>query len=527
MNVIRYIAASLSIIILSSCGGGGGGTAASTPVPGNQGIIYIETATQSTISIGWTKATDETSSQANLSYRVYYSTSNNISTVADCEANGTLALDWTADIDDVTVSGLAPHTTYYFNVVVVNEAGNKSAYAVAAAETLDIEGPTPGNEGLVAAHSDTATSVILSWTKASDDSTPQQHLEYKVVYSSSGNITTVDTAEANGTVAVDFTADIDTAHVTGLEPDTVYYFNVVVRDEVGKKNVYAMTSAETLHPEDPIPGDNGKITVSDIGLHSASLMWTKATDQFTPTAELEYRVYYSTSDNIRTVADCEANGTPAGDWQKDIASYEVTGLATSTTYYFNVIVRDGKGYMQPYVSTNARTTDFCTSTTKCIYLVSAPSGNLGGVSGADALCNASRPAGVSSAKAFIVNGSTRIACATPYCSSGGASEHKDWVLQPSTTYYRPDETPIDTTSSIGLLTVPLTNAFSDSNYEIWTGLYSYWLTSPAICNGWTSAASSGVYGYVGLTDATDYSAYAKYLQYCNRTYVRLACVQQD
>ena len=80
--------------------------------------------------------------------------------------------------------------------------------------------------------------VVVNWAAASDDTTPTASLEYQVVYSTSNNITTLTDAEANGTVGQDWTANIGTATIGGLNFATTYYFQVLVRDGGGKKSVY-------------------------------------------------------------------------------------------------------------------------------------------------------------------------------------------------------------------------------------------------------------------------------------------------
>ena len=96
------------------------------PVPGTgiNGTADINSA-----NLSWSPATDDATLPENLRYFVYQSTSNNITSVAQCETNGTLLnTGGTVNITDYTVLGLTPNTTYFFNVVVADQAGNKAAY---------------------------------------------------------------------------------------------------------------------------------------------------------------------------------------------------------------------------------------------------------------------------------------------------------------------------------------------------------------------------------------------------------------
>ncbi|WP_286927203.1 MULTISPECIES: S-layer homology domain-containing protein [Lysinibacillus] len=94
---------------------------------------------------------------------------------------------------------------------------------------------------------------------------------------------------------------------------------------------------------------NGTITASNITTSGVQLDWAKASDDITTQEDLEYRVYQSSSNNIGTVSTIESNGTPLGSYVKDSNSFNVTGLAANTTYYFNVIVKDTDGNKSAYM----------------------------------------------------------------------------------------------------------------------------------------------------------------------------------
>jgi len=61
-----------------------------------------------------------------LKYYVYQSISDNIATVTD----------GTEDIGTYSVTGLTAETNYYFNIIVEDEAGNKSAYTTKTETTV-------------------------------------------------------------------------------------------------------------------------------------------------------------------------------------------------------------------------------------------------------------------------------------------------------------------------------------------------------------------------------------------------------
>jgi hypothetical protein len=105
-------------------------TATATDItPPTPGVGVFGTATDKTAVLIWTAATDNETPQESLRYFVYQSSSNNLATPADCEANGVLLNSGgSINITDYTASGLMPGSTYFFNVVVADQTNNKAAY---------------------------------------------------------------------------------------------------------------------------------------------------------------------------------------------------------------------------------------------------------------------------------------------------------------------------------------------------------------------------------------------------------------
>ncbi|EKR73218.1 PF07588 family protein [Leptospira noguchii str. 2006001870] len=110
----------------------------------------------------------------------------------------------------------------------------------------------------------------------------------------------------------------------------------------------------------------------------------------------------------------------------------------------------------------------------------AHNGDWGGVSGADAYCQANIPASIVGSgpyKAMLVAPTRRQATVNPNVGDGQI----DWVFKPNTEYRRADGiTKVMTTNSKGLFDFSkgsLTNSFEGSfSGYIWTGLYSDWRT---------------------------------------------------
>ncbi|MDO8716099.1 MAG: hypothetical protein Q7J73_04755, partial [Dehalococcoidales bacterium] len=134
-----------------------------SPVPGNSGTITTASVAARSLTLNWTKGTDNVSAQGNLQYEVRQSTSNNVDTVSNAEANGSIIQAYTADINTFNVTGLTANTTYYFNVIVKDESGNKAAY------TMKSETTAPGTTYYVdntngsASNSNAGTNPSLPW----------------------------------------------------------------------------------------------------------------------------------------------------------------------------------------------------------------------------------------------------------------------------------------------------------------------------------------------------------------------------
>lgn len=106
----------------------------------------------------------------------------------------------------------------------------------------------------------------------------------------------------------------------------------------------------------PTVGSSGTIVSGAVTENTVALSWAAGTDTGTATANLLYKVVYSTSNNIETTAEAISNGVIALDWTSNTTSYTLTGLTASTNYYFNVIVKDQAGNMSAYTTTSTTTT---------------------------------------------------------------------------------------------------------------------------------------------------------------------------
>ncbi len=120
------------------------------------GTITVSDLTSSSAKLTWSAASDTTTTAANLQYKAVCSTSA-ISSVAAADA---LAGTWTSNITNATVTGLTASTDYYFNVLVKDEAGNKTLYTAVTGKTT--AAATGGGSGGGSSNTvSTSTSTVV------------------------------------------------------------------------------------------------------------------------------------------------------------------------------------------------------------------------------------------------------------------------------------------------------------------------------------------------------------------------------
>ncbi|HWL24594.1 MAG TPA: DUF4073 domain-containing protein, partial [Ureibacillus sp.] len=105
--------------------------------------------------------------------------------------------------------------------------------------------PSTGNNGNITISNINTSGLTLNWTKATDDKTVQSDLEYQIYQSTTNNIDTVRNIESSGISPLYVSKNIETFNVTGLSPDTAYFFNILVKDATGNKSVYQIVQVRT------------------------------------------------------------------------------------------------------------------------------------------------------------------------------------------------------------------------------------------------------------------------------------------
>lgn len=262
----------------------------------------------------------------------------------------------------------------------------------------------------------------------------------------------------------------------------------------------------------------GTITISSKTASAFTVNWEAATDDTTAAADLQYKLVYSTSNNLTTSADAEANGTIVMDWTANTLTANLTSLTHSTTYYLAVLVKDADANIALQGSS---TTTLCSG--KRMFLATVSNGSFGGKVGGDAACATQRPGGTGTYKAMLsdstgVNGSglpttdSRQAC---YGNCEAANTYvMDWVLAANQSYCTSDYSALvgTTGATYPVLYVPVGSVLSTTPVTLFTGFNIAWANAVGSnCSNWSSTSGTFVGGtsagtYTGQSGSRDFIA---------------------
>jgi len=139
---------------------------------------------------------------------------------------------------------------------------------------------------------------------------------------------------------------IQSVTVTGLEPNTTYWFAIKTGDDVPNwssiSNVISKTTAPAADTQRPAPL---AITVTGATDSTATLAWTAVGDDSLTGTAASYDVRYSTAPitaaNWSTATQVSGEPTPKASGAAE--SFTVPGLGRQVTYYFAVRVADEAG----------------------------------------------------------------------------------------------------------------------------------------------------------------------------------------
>jgi len=267
------------------------------------------------VYLAWETATDDTPP---ITYNIYYATQ-----TANCTDTAYHATTSTS----YTVSGLQNDAKYCFAVSAMDDNDNETTdFETLFATPTDKIKPTFDTSSVAAQDTMVGGEVQLSWSAASDNSTPIIYNIYRGLASDSISFA----APAYRATSV------TSLYATGLTDGVEYFFIVTAMDSSTNGNetttAYEPVSAEPSDQTAPaFSGLESVTSVSENGV--VELEWSSATDRALP---ITYEVFQaSMSGNYGGFA------TPKISTQT--TSCQISGLRDNGRYYFVVLAKDPAG----------------------------------------------------------------------------------------------------------------------------------------------------------------------------------------
>ncbi len=212
--------------------------------------------------------------------------------------------------------------------LLLNSSGCSYSSSSSDNDGQDTAGPVAGTP--IVFSNVTANGVSVSWGEAAD-ARQDSGLMYLLVFSTSDNIDSVNSALSNGVVAMDWTDDTASFDVTGLEQNTLYYFNILVMDGVGNMTAYATRNITTEQQCEGVCLESLIIYPTNLSIVAGTFTQFTATAVYTDssTADVTDTATWDSSDD--QIATVDANGlvTAIAEGPATI-SIEMDGIEAST-----------------------------------------------------------------------------------------------------------------------------------------------------------------------------------------------------
>jgi chitodextrinase len=320
--------------------------------------IVPDSIYRTSLTIRWTRPVLGPDSAGLAHYIVKYKTGGAFASGQDFDAYQPEIL---STGETVTISGLAFDTTYWFAVKVVDLAGNTSALSNVASATTADHAP-PAVTDLRNIGSPTETSIMLRWTMPEDDS--GAIASYIVKYTKSTtvgamtsdaefNLGPPDVVTAPNQPLRDTTLQpyTETLVVSGLDPNTTYWFSVKAVDAVGQlgplsNSPQATTGAAVPDTTAPAPITDLRVVPTGTTSRSLQLSWTATGDDGSAGTATTYDVRYATFELTAanfTLGTPVVASPPKAAGAAEQMTLQGQGLASNTQYFVAIKAIDEAG----------------------------------------------------------------------------------------------------------------------------------------------------------------------------------------
>lgn len=186
--------------------------------------------------------------------------------------------------------------------------------------------------GLVSAGAASSSSINLTWNAASDDISPASKIAYQIYMATTSGGQNFESPAATVT-------GVTSTTITGLSPNTAYYFVARAKDEAGNTESNTVQKSATTLPPPPDttpPTFGGIVSATAISSTQIQLTWNAATDNVTPQSQIKYLIYMANFSGA--YIDFYPYATVTG-----LTSYTVPDLTPATIYYFRIWAVDAAG----------------------------------------------------------------------------------------------------------------------------------------------------------------------------------------
>lgn len=324
-----------------------------TTLPGQITDLKTANVTHNSVNITWSapadNGTDITSGPV-IGYEIRYSSAEitNVTWQFATISTNQITPSMPGAKEEYEVTGLHPETNYYFAVKARDERPNWGWISNSPnATTLSEPDITPpGAITDLKAQDPTETTIDLTWTASGDDGLVGTATYYDIRYSTATitDLTWPSASQCSNEPVAQSAGNAELFQITGLTPDTTYYFAIKVGDEnplwSGLSNI---ASGKTLAELDSIsPARIDDLVVTETTQTTITLEWSAPGDDGSVGTASAYDIRYASIEiNDATWADAISISDPPIPKQPgELETFIVTGLEPDTTYYFAIKVAD-------------------------------------------------------------------------------------------------------------------------------------------------------------------------------------------
>jgi len=284
------------------------------------------------VIVSWDAADDDLTKPPGIVYQIFWSDSSSKGSLPS-----TLGTVTKPGATSAVVSHLPkPSSTYSFYVKAQDASGNVDDNMVVITGKTGADVAPPLFGGCTAVTNPGAASATLAWDPAVDDTTPPE----KIVYNVYAVTKPVDENTLFNVPNGSFTG-VSTGVVTGLMPETLYYFVCRAEDEAMNEDTNISSRSATTLADNRPPIFKGVTNVVPEAT-TVTLTWDDATDNETDANQIQYVVYQSTSPNPKASGVVISPGPELG-----AHSISIGDLTSNTQYFWAVAAQDSAGNLSP------------------------------------------------------------------------------------------------------------------------------------------------------------------------------------